>query len=252
MLTKIVTILIRIKAVLNLLILVDNLEDVQLLDLAMVCLNDENTVIRYWAVHSVTNAGVTGKLNAGGTTGLKLMSDIVERLKGLVDSSSPEILALVAKFAAEVNVVQGETLLGRIVDLRISKYADWTVEYELLDSAILRLLSEKISSTGLDRMAMAQRFAQLYSYAIQRYAMGQDLLSATQKHHLASVLVETEKSCVSELLESPQVGVKRAVEQGDYRVLLLEHNRLLGDETKPGQLPLKLNFNYGTKIIRKI
>ena len=92
---------------------------------------------------------------------------------------------------------------------------------------------------------MAQRFAQLYSYAIQRYAMGQDLLNTTQKHHLASVLVETEKSCVSVLLESPQVGVKRAVEQGDYRVLLLEHNRLLGDETKPGQLPLKLNFNYG-------
>jgi len=39
--------------------------------------------------------------------------------------------------------------------------------------------------------------------------------------------------------------IKKAVEQGDYVALLQEHSRLLGDETRPGQLSLELNFDYG-------
>jgi hypothetical protein len=237
----------RFKMILNLLILVDSLEDLRLADLAMKWLNDENNAIRYWAVHSVTNLGITEKLNSGGAANLELAEKITEQLKALVESGSPEILALIVEFAARVDIPQGEELLLQIADMRIRKYADWTVEYELLDGAILKLLDSKISSGSINKPAVACCFGQLYSYAIQRYIKGMDVLSDTQKEQLASVLVETEIFCISKRFQVAQSVIKVAIEQNDYKGLLQEHNRLLGEETRAGQLPLKLNFDYGKK-----
>ncbi|MHC4653962.1 MAG: hypothetical protein ACYS91_02970, partial [Planctomycetota bacterium] len=235
----------RFKMILNLLILIDGLEDIRLADLALGLLKDENTVIRYWAVHSVTSPGFTKQLNSAKPANPQLARRIVEQLKGLVERSRPEILALVAEFAGEVGIPQGEDLLGQIADMRIKKYANWTVDSELLDNTILRLLYQKISSGAVNKTAVARRFGQLYSYVIQRYVKGRDSLNATQKHQLASVLVETEKSCISRLLGMPQSLIKRAIERDDHTRLLLEHSRLLGDDTRPGRLPEKLNFDYG-------
>jgi len=237
----------RFKIILNLLILVDALEDLRLADLAIKWFNDENKAIRYWAVHSVTNAGITEQLNSGGEANLELAERITEQLKELAETGSPEILALTAEFAAKVNIPQAEELLLQIADMRIRRYEDWTVEYELWDGAILKLLDSKIPSGSINKATVARRFGQLYSYAIQRYVKGRDVLSDTQKHQLASVLVETEIFCISKRLRMAQSVVKSAVEQDDYTALLQEHNRLLGDETRAGQLPLKLNFDYGKK-----
>ena len=237
----------RFKIILNLLILVDSLQDLRLADLAIKWLNDENKAIQYWAVHSVTNAAITEKLNAPGEDILKLAESITEKLKETAESGSPEILALMAEFAARVDIPQAEELLLQIADMRIRRYADWTVEYELLDGAILKLLDSKIPSGSVNKPDIARRFGQLYSYAIQRYIKGQDVLSDTQKHQLASVLVETEILCIGKRVRMAQSVVKNAVEQDDYTALLQEHSRLLGDETRVGQLPLKLNFDYGKK-----
>jgi hypothetical protein len=235
----------RFKAILNLLILTDRLEEIKLADLALAYLNNENAVIRYWAIHSVTSPGFTKKLNDSIAENSQLARRIVEQLKGLVERSGPEILALAAEFAGEVGIPQSEDLLGQIADMRMKKYVDWTVDYELLDAVILRLLYQKISSGAVNKTAAARRFGQLYSYVIQRYVKGRDSLNPTQKHQLASVLVETEKSCVSRLLATPQTVIKRAIERDDYTRLLLEHSSLLGDQTRPGRLPQKLNFDYG-------
>ena len=235
----------KLKIKVNLLILMDGLEDVRLADLAIGMLKDKNTVIRYLAVHSLTNAGIVKQLNSAGVDNSKLARLIVERLGELVDKSGPEVIRLMAEFAAAVKVAQGEDLLGRIADMRMKRYADWTVKYELLDAVILKLLSEKISSGGSSRAAVARRFGQLYSYVLQRYVKGRDSLSATQKHQLASVLLEIEQSCIVKLLEMRQTVIKRAVEGGDYTALLQEHSRLLGDKTRAGRLPLKLKFDYG-------
>ena len=54
----------KAKVILNLLILIDGLEDLRLADLAIGRLKDENMAVRYWAVHSVTNPGITGQLNS--------------------------------------------------------------------------------------------------------------------------------------------------------------------------------------------
>jgi len=236
----------KFRMTINLLILVDSLEDLRLADLAKGMINDENKAIRYWAVHSLTNPGFIEQLNATEET-KSLASSIIEQLKELVERSKPEILALMTEFAAEVDIPQTEDLLLQIADIRIKRYANWTVEYELLDSTILRLLDNKIPSGGMSNSAIARRFGQLYSYVIQRYVKGQDLLSATEKQRLASVAVETEVLCINKRLGTAQSAIKKAVEEEDYMTLLKEHNRLLGEETRAGLLPLKLNFDYGKK-----
>jgi hypothetical protein len=237
----------RFKAVLNLLILADGLEDLRLADLALERLNDKSPVIRYWAVHCVTSSGFIEKLSTdtGGNPGLA--SEIAEQLKGLVNSSSPEILGLMTEFADGVKIPEAEELLLQIADERISRYADWTVEYELLDGAVLKALDDKIGPSGEGKAAIGRRFGQLYSYVTQRYVKGWDFLSDEQVQQLASVLVETEVSCISKRTRIAQSVIKTAVEQEDNAALMEEHNRLLGDETRAGQLPTMLKFDYGKK-----
>jgi len=250
----------QFKVTLNLLILTDSLVDTRLVDLAIGKLRDENEVIRYWAVRCVTNLGLIQQLNLAGPANAQLARRITEQLRGLIDNSNPEILGLIAEFAARINLPEGQDLLGRIADMRTKKYADWTVEYELLDGAILKLLCSKMLTTGSNRPVpiigkatppIARRFGQLYSHVMQRYMRAQDFLSDTQKHHLASVLVETEDKCIRWLLEMPQTTIRKTVERGDYSALQREHNRLFGNETSPGALAVKLKFDYGTDAAGK-
>jgi len=240
----------RTKLMVNLLILVDGLEDLRLADLAIAKLKDNNTIIRYWAVHCITNEVIAKQLNTGGSANVKIARLFLERLKEVVDSSSPEIIGLIAKFAGDINIPQGEEMLVQIADMRMKKYASWTVEYELLDGVILKLLDSKIASgsgsKSSDKSAAAVRFGQLYSFAIQRYVKGRGSLTDTQKRQLASVLVETEDKCVGRILGAPQSIIKKAVERDDYAAIVVEHNRLLGDAKQAGELSSKLNFDYGT------
>jgi hypothetical protein len=236
----------KFKVDLNLLILIDSLEDTHLAELAMDKLNSENTAIRYWAVRSVTNPNLLQKLNPDSEEAPRFISQIAERLKPLVNNSEPEILTLMAEFAAKSNLEQCEQLLLQIAEMRIDRYADWKVEHALVDGVILKLLSRKISSSNLAGSAFARCFAQLYSYAIQRYIKGRDILSDVAKGQLASILIETEDKCISELLGAPQSTIKRAIERNDYSALLQEHDRLLGGTNEVGQLPLKFRFDYGT------
>jgi len=239
----------------NLLILMDGLHDLGLADSAIAMLKNENMVIRYWAVHCLTNPGIITQLNSA--TNSNQASVIAAQLKELIENSTPEIVALIAQFAVGVNIPQAEELLTQIADLRIKRYADWTVKYELYDSAILKYLSSKIPllsqspggplpTTTSSRPAIARRFAQLYSYAIQRYVKGDALLNDTQKSHLASVLVDTEDKCIGRLLGKPQLTIRRALERNNVPAILAEHDRLLGTATTPGQLPTALKFDYST------
>ena len=231
--------------IMNLLILMDGLEDTRLLDLAIEQLQNENTTVRYWAVRCLTNPVIINKLNSGGTGVIDLAQNITGQLKQQIEKSSPEILNLIAGFGATINIPEGEELLLQIADKRIKEYADWTVKYEILDSAILKYLEGKIStSSGSSKAAFAQRFGQLYSYAIQRYVKGYEILNDTQKRYLITVLVETESKCISKLLSS-QSTIRRTIERGDMNALMSEHDSLLGSETKTGRLPTRLNFKYG-------
>jgi len=238
------------RVIMNFLILIDNFHDLKLLDLAIQKLQDEDMAIRYWAVHAVTNINILQQLNSGDAANLKMARDIIEHSKKIVESSSPEILNLIAKFAADLNISQAEELLMQIADLRIQRYADWSVKYERLDIAILNLLNSKITmpsrspigtATSSDNPAAARRFAQLYSYAIERFIKGENL-DNTQRQQLVSVLAETEEKCISRLLDDEQqTGIRDAVAAKDTEALEAERNRLLGEV-----LPARFGFDYGT------
>ena len=223
----------------------------------MAMLKDQNMVIRYWAVHCLTNPAITQQLNSAATSNPQLATTIAEQLKEIVGTSKPEILVHIARFAANVNIPEGEELLLQVADERIKRYADWTVKHEFYDIIILKLLESKITlpsqdpaatapTTSLSKPAIAQRFAQLYSYVIQRHIKGKDILNETPKQHLASVLIEIEDKCISRLIGEPQVTIRRAIERNNMTALSDEHNRLLGDETTAGQLPSKFGFDYST------
>ena len=238
------------RVIMNFLILIDSLHDLKLLDLAMQKLQDENMAIRYWVVHAVTNINILKQLNSDIAANQKLARNIIEQLKQIVQNSSPEILNLIAQFAVGLNVPQAEELLMQIADLRIQRYADWSVKYERLDIAILKLLDSKITvssrspigtTTSSGNPAAARRFAQLYSYAIERFIKG-GKLDNTQRQQLISVLAEIEEKCITRLLDDPQqTGIRMAIAAKDMKALEVERNRLLGEV-----LPAKLGFDYGT------
>jgi hypothetical protein len=245
--------------IISLLILIDGMEDLRLADLAMGMLKNQNMVIRYWAVHSLTNPAIVQQLNSGATSNPKLAMTITEQLKEIVQTSKPEIIVHIARFAANINIPQGEELLLEVADDRIKRYADWTVTNEFYDIILLKLLESKIplssqsmgtavSTTGPGKPAIARRFAQLYSYVINRYIKGDNVLNETQKQHLVSVIIEIEEQCITRLLglSRPQGTLRRAIERNNLEALSDEHNKLLGDETSTGQLPSKLGFDYST------
>jgi hypothetical protein len=237
----------RFKVVLNLLILVDGLEDLRLVDLAIERLNDKSPAVRYWAVHALTNTAVKERLNSTDAADLRVARKITEELKKVVEKSEPEVMELMAKFAAEIKIAEGKELLLAIADVRIKRYADWTVKYPPLDATILELLCEKMAS-GDAEPGVARRFGQLCSYVMQKYIRdisGEGFLSDEQKEQLASVLFEVEQSCIRQFFDMPQSTIRRAVGNGDYRALLREHNRLFGEEGRAGALALKFNFDYG-------
>jgi len=245
--------------IISLMILIDGLEDLRLADLAMGRLKDQNMVIRYWAVHSLTNPAIIQQLNSGTTSNPELARTITEQLKEIVQTSKPEIIVHIARFATNINIPEGGELLLLVADDRIKRYADWTVTFEFYDIIILKLLESKIplSSQGVgtptpttsrNKPAIASRFAQLYSVVIQRYIKGENVLNETQKNNLASVIIEIEEKCITRLLglSRSQGTLRRAIERNDLAALSGEHNKLLGDETSTGQLPSKLNFDYST------
>jgi len=237
----------KFKAIVNLLILIDGLAEPELAKLALDKVGSDNKAIRYWAVHGVTNPVIAKKLSSLKAENLKLAVSIVKELEKLVLDAEPDVLVLIAKFGGALELEQGEKLLLEIADMRIKKYAEWKVDNELLDGTVLKLLYDKISSSTTDKSDVGRRFAQLYSYIMQKYIKWGNVLSDTEKSRLASVLVEVESCCIWRILGTPQTKIKRAIEEGDLATLLLEHSRLLGDKTRAGELALKLKFDYGLK-----
>ena len=227
------------KIVTNLLMLTDALADVRLAEVALQYVDSKNEVIRYWAVHCLTNPEITEKLNS--PKAIDTARQVTSRLDEIVATSSPDTLGLIASFAGSIKISEGDALLLKVADRRIASYADWSVEQELLDGDILRILGDKMASSSAGRDAVGKRFGQLFSYVLQRYIKGADVLTEVQQEQLVSVLVETEKSCLSKILGKPRFGIKKAIESGDTNALQQEHNNLLGDETKAGEL----NLNYG-------
>lgn len=240
----------KFKAVLNLLILIDGLENVRVSSLAIDMLDDPSKVIRYWAVRCVTEMTIVEKLNSKEDGNPELAGKIAEKLEEISEQASSEMLGPIARFAAWIKVPQGRQLLLKLTDKRIKDYQQWSVEYELFEAELLKLLCNKIAASKNPDAEIARRFAQLYSYTIQRYIKGRNILSENQQQQLISVMVEVERACVGEIL-GPHLSITTAVKNNDYGQLFAEHDKLLGDKTSAGTLAEKLRFDYGSNSSEK-
>ena len=230
----------------NLLILINGLDDVQFAVMPMQKLEDNNVIVRYWAVKCLTNPDVIEQLNSKKAKNPNLAQEITDKFENMAPKSRPELLDLMARYAAAINIPEGQKLLLQIADQRIKSYADWTVLDVFVDGDILKLLESKISnpSENSDVPALAQRFTQLYSYIIQRYVATKNNLSESRKTQFVTVIVDIENKCISNMLE-PQQNLQKAIQEDQMQTLIDEANKLLGSAGSQGQLPAKYGFNYG-------
>jgi hypothetical protein len=231
----------------NLTILVYQLENPRLVDIALDALDDKDESVQYWAARALTGRRLIARLEANSGS-----SDVVERIatkfESIVETAPPEVICVMADLAAVDNNGQTEGLLLKMADMRIKGYSDWTETASPVDMKLLKLLCDKLQVNDSKAGEFGRRFAQLYSYIMQKYIMvlrGEASLDEEQKQQLASILVEIEDKCIGRLTGLQQTVIKRAVELDDDNTLFLENGRLLGDATRTGELPRKFGFDYG-------
>jgi len=236
---------VRMKVQVNLLILTDRLGAIKLMDLAAGYLESNNTAVRYWATHSITNERIAKQLNAFDNKSSVLVKKAYDLLSQRIEAeNSAEILSLVVKFADNLRGETGEKLLVEAADRRTKEYAAWDVDYELLDSVLLKSLGQRIVK-ATKKAEMGKSFSQLYSYAMQRYIKGAYVLGEKQKVELKTVLVETERTCIGKILGIPQQRIRKLIERDELDELKVEHDRLLGNPDESGELVKMLGFSYG-------
>lgn len=229
----------------NLLILVAELPSAELANFALKKFENENILIRYWAVKALTGPKVASQLGSGSNA--ELADRVIQELQKVAQKEDQAvILNLIAAFATRMDKPEAKQLLLTVVDLRTEAYKNWTVESEISDVTLLKLLGSEITlRSGEQKITLLRKFAQLYSFVMQRYLAGTEVLDDNSKHQLVSVMVEVEQVVLSSLLDMPQSAIKRAIEKDDYSVLQREHDALLGSTVRVGELEREFNFDYG-------
>ncbi len=230
----------RTKVGINLLIMAQAMNNKLMITVALPYLSDASKPVSYWAMQLATSPAALAAVNASAPESEQLVSE----LKQIAPVASPETLSLIIPFAAQINNSAGQELILSIADSRLRQYANNTVSHELADIKVLSGLCIQFYANRTGKTQCAQRFAQLLSYAIQRYAKNQAQLTNQQKEDLISIIAETEEKCLTKLTKEPQAALKRALERGDMALLMTEHDTLLGSTTKTGTLPELLHFSY--------
>jgi len=233
----------------NIIVLAGQIRSVELARLGLRALDSDDLAVRYWAVVAVTNDAVVGQLVSLETDNAELRTEIVTKLKAMVQSEAPpEIQFLIAVFAGKLGGNDGIGMLLAVSQARERAYESWTVEYELADAEVLKCLGRAIplADTAQSKADLSRSFAQLYAYVMQRYIAGAEILSESNMAQLASVIVDVEQNAIGKLFDARQFAIKDAVEKKKPAALQREYDFLLGSAIRAGSLPEKLKFNYGT------
>lgn len=238
----------RQRMFLHLLIIAAELESTEMADIGLGMLSGPGAAVQYWAVKTVTSPAVAAELTSPLMGDEDLTRRIVGELAKTVDSVIvPEALRMVVEFADAVDTAEARALVLKIADMRTVLYERWTVKYELMDTMLLSALGKQILSENAEakRVIACRKFGQLYSYVIERFILGQEVLSTGQKRQLASVIAEVENTILSKLLARSQVRLRKAVESAKVSVLESERKFILGGPGQAGSLSTKLKFDYG-------
>ncbi len=194
---------------------------------------------------ALSSDSVLAKLNAA-VPDKEFSGKILGAIQSHIPTSNPETLGLIVEFASNLQHPRTSQILRDIADVRIKSYEDWSVEQELMDASLLKAIASVIVNPAFssDRPLLGRKFAQLYSYVIQRYMVSESL-GERSKLHLISVIVDVESSTLIGLVGKRQSTFKKAVERGSFSSLQREHDLLLGSGIAAGSLPTALRFTYG-------
>lgn len=232
---------------LNLMILLSSLKSSELSEFGLPLLSHANAAVKYWAVKTVADKSIAAQLNSEITGDAELQKKIVSGLMGILTDETPAvILDTITEFAGALKGSGGKELLKQVCMLRTKAYENWSVTYELMDAALLNAVAAQVNisdSKQLDREELVRMFAQLYSYVIQRYLLGEKVLDSISKLHLAGVMLDVEEKGLSKLMGSRQFEIKQALTQ--RKNLDLVHDSILGSTKSAGQLASKITFDYG-------
>lgn len=235
---------------LNLLILAAEMESVEFADFGLNQLNSPDAAIQYWALKTIASPAIADQLSAVGTADEEVKGRIMSALKAAVRKGLyPASLTQVVSFVNAFEDKSAYELLIQIAEQRMKAYESWHVDYELLEADILKALAKKTltANSVSQKTACAKNYAQLYSYVIQRFILGQDVLDAESKLKLTSVIADVENATIGpeKFLDMSQQGFRQALIKKDLADLQNEHDKLLGSEKRAGRLATDVKFDYG-------
>ena len=230
----------------NLLILINDLENLEIAKTALDYIQNPDVMVRYWAVNCLTNDNILRQLNmAGSDENSRIAGQFVQKLQSAAQSEiSGDVLILIAQFAAGLKSPAANELLVQIARKRADLYLNWQVNDEMVESSILKSLSDRIQIDPDNAKVTAKDFAILYSLVVQRYVLGAEILPAANIRNLVSVIAQSEKYITRFIPDWPG-ALKRAIEKGGGSGLLAEHDALFGSASAAGKLPTAAGFYYG-------
>lgn len=231
----------------NLMILINSIADAKLLDLVVTKLDDKAVTVRYWAFRIVTSDNVIDQINNDQATYTYRIGQILERFKSPEILADPYMMRFAAAFASKVDTSAAQQLLLDIAISRIKLYNTWTVKNEYIDLDLLNALAERLQARP-SNAKVAEQFAQLYSFIIQKYVHTIRSGNANQVliDRLKSVIVQTENSVLPKL-QIRQAMLKAALQDmsvDKIQNIKAAHDKLLGSDLARGDLEAKYNFDY--------
>jgi len=236
----------------NLMILITRLGSVELADLVMVKLSDNDPMVRYWAVRSLTGTEIVSQLKSDVTGDEKLTAQIISALEGYLKVSSDTLpLPFAADFAAAMDTAASRKLLYVMADRRIDAYMKWTVTDETADAGILKNMGKLIPavSGAAEKQELLSRFGQLYSCVVQRYMLGANLPQSA-KDQLVTVIAEVEDNVITKHI--PGWMSKFRIDLSKNISMDKDYEFLFGTGERAGELAGRLSFNYGKNSSGKV
>lgn len=236
----------REKIQINLLLLVKELQNAALADLAMQYFDAANPAIQYLAVGCVTTDEMLKALNTNTSDRVELAERVLAKFSEMTTASlDNNVLSNIVKAANAIDTDSARELLLKIARMRMEKYTSWQVKNASVDKELITALGEKAQKAleDVEKIELIAAMAQLYSYTIQTYANSDDL-SDNFKEQLIDVIVSVENGIISDMLGNKTQNLKKSIEKRDMSGLISGHDSLLGNSVSKGMLANAVDFYY--------
>lgn len=234
----------RLRVERNLLILLSRLSSLELADLAVTRLNDQDPMVRYWAVRALTQPSLVVQLK-GVAGDEKQTSNIIAGLEDAIKKNNDSrTWVFIGDFAVKLQTAASQNLLLSLADKRIDAYMQWNVTDEAADASILKAIGAivPVMTSPAAKQELLSRLGQLYSCVLQRYMKGGNL-SNTSKDQLVTAIAEVEDAVILKIL--PGWTTKFKTTLANNKPIDKDYELLFGSGTRPGDLASRLNFNFG-------